>query len=231
MSRDERRLSAVPGWLWAGLAAALSLQLSWHGTHAPRPAVTPELPPAPSAQALRLAAFGEPEAAARLAMLFVQSRSHRDLDYARLVGWLEAALALDPRSDYPLFAAARVFAENPDPARSRAALEFVYGAFMRDPDRRWPALAHAALLAKHRLGDLSLARRYAAAIDRHTAAGKVPPWARQMEIFILEDMNQLEAAKALIARLLASGEIDDPAEMRFLAARLKELEARLGARR
>ena len=231
MSRDERRLSAIPGWLWAALGAALSLQLWWHGAHAPRPAGRAELPPAPSAQALRLAAFGELEAASRLAMLYVQSRNHRDLDYARLVGWLEAAVSLDPRSDYPLFAAARVFAENPDPARSRAALEFVYGAFMRDPDRRWPALAHAALLAKHRLGDLPLARRYAAAIDRHATGSGVPPWARQMEIFILEDMNQLEAAKALIGGLLASGEIDDPAEIRFLAARLKALEARLGAAR
>ena len=69
---------------------------------------------------------------------------------------------------------------------------------------------------------------HAQAIDRHTRSRDVPLWARQMEIFILEDMNQLEAAKALIARLLASGEIDDPAEIRFLAARLKALEARLG---
>ena len=183
MSRDERRLSAIPGWLWVALGAALSLQLWWHGTRAPRPAGRAELPPAPSAQALRLAAFGEVEAASRLAMLYVQSRNHRDLDYARLVGWLEAALSLDPRSDYPLFAAARVYAEHPDPVRSRMALEFVYQAYLADPNRRWPALAHAALLAKHRLKDLALARRYAAALERHTTARGVPLWARQMEIF------------------------------------------------
>jgi hypothetical protein len=97
---------------------------------------------------------------------------------------------------------------------------------LQDPNRRWPALAHAALLAKHRLKDLPLARRYAAAIDRHTTARHAPLWARQMEIFILEDMNQLEAARVMLGGLLESGEIDDPAEARFLAQRLKELEAR-----
>jgi hypothetical protein len=108
------------------------------------------------------------------------------------------------------------------------ALEFVYEEFLRDPDRRWPWLAHAALLAKHRLKDLALARRYAAAVDRHTTAPDVPLWAKQMEIFILEDMDELEAAKIMLGGLLESGAIRDPAEARFLAERLKALEARLG---
>lgn len=153
---------------------------------------------------------------------------YQKLDYARLIDWLGSVLALDPRSDYPLFSAARVYAEVPDPARSRAMLEFVYREFLRDPDRRWPWLAHAALLAKHRLGDLPLALRYAAAIDEKATAPDVPAWARQMRIFILEDMNELEAAKILLGGLLASGKIRDPAEARFLKQRLEELEARSG---
>lgn len=228
MTRDERPLSAVPAWLWAALLLALAVHLAWHGARPPATEMDEALPPPPSAAVLRLAGFGEPQALARLAMLYVQSRAHRELDYRRLVGWLEAILALDPRSDYPLFAAARVYAENPDPARARIALEFVYNAFLRDPNRRWAALAHAALLAKHRLKDLPLARRYAAAIDRYTTTRDVPLWAKQMEIFILEDMNQLEAARIMLGGLLQSGQIDDPAEARFLAQRLKELEARSG---
>jgi hypothetical protein len=225
--RDERRLAALPRWLWAALALTLCLQIVWHATRASQRAAAGALPPPPGAQLLRLASFGEPQAAARIAMLYVQSLAHRDLDYERLVGWLRAALELDPRSHYPLFAAARIYAENPDPARSRMALEFVYQEFLHDPDRRWPWLAHAALLAKHRLGDLGLARRYAAAIDHFTTAPGVPLWAKQMEIFILEDMNELEAARIMLGGLLESGTIHDPAELRFLAGRLKELEARL----
>ena len=226
MSRQQRPLAMVPAWVWAALAASLLLQLALHAALRPPRSAGEELPSAPSAAALRLAAFGEGAAVARLSMLYLQAFDLRSIDYARLTAWLHAALELDPRSHYPLFLAARVYAENPDGERARTALEFVYQQFLLDPNRRWPWLAHGALLAKHRLKDLSLARRYAAAIDRHTTAQDVPLWARQMEIFILEDMNELEAARIMIGGLLASGRIHDAAEQRFLRERLEALEAK-----
>jgi len=106
-------------------------------------------------------------------------------------------------------------------------LEFLHAEYLKDPNRRWAPLAHAALLAKHRLRDLPLARRYASAIARHTTDDSVPLWAKQMEIFILEDMNELEAAKIMLGGLLATGRIRDPSERRFLEGRLQELEQRL----
>src|SRR5204862_1743132 len=115
---------------------------------------------------------------------------------------------------------------NPDPAKMRAMLDFVFREFAGDPNRRWPALAHAALLAKHRLHDLPLARRYAATLQRLTTDESVPLWARQMEVFILEDMNELEAARIVLGGLLASGRLRDEDERRFLEARLRELERR-----
>ena len=49
-----------------------------------------------------------------------------------------------------------------------------------------------------------------------------------MEIFILEDMNELEAAKIMLGGLLERGEIRGPARARFLMLRrLEELEERL----
>lgn len=227
----ERPVRSVPAWVWALLAAALAGQIALQASRSPGERAAPEaLPPAPSVAALELASFGERPLLARLVMVYLQAFDLRDLDYGRLVDWLGAALALDPRSEYPLFAAARVFGEAPDGERARLALEFVYRQFFADPDRRWPWLAHAALLAKHRLGDLALARRYAQAIDRHTRSPEVPLWARQMEIFILEDMDELEAAKIMLGGLLEQGRIDDPAEARFLARKLKELEERLARR-
>jgi hypothetical protein len=105
-------------------------------------------------------------------------------------------------------------------------LDFVYREYLKDPNRRWPWLAQAAIVAKHRLHDLPLALKYADAIDRHTTAPGVPVWAKQMRIFILEDMNELQAAKVILGGLLASGSIKDPAELRFLKHRLEALEAR-----
>ncbi len=234
MTAEERALGVVPRAVWLALAALLAAQVAWNATQPARRAAAVDLPPAPAPALLRLVSLGEPEAAARLTMLYLQSfdfggtneRRYRELDYARLIDWLAAILALDPRSQYPLFSAARVYAEIPDEARSRAMLEFVYREFLRDPDRRWPWLAHAALLAKHRLHDLPLALRYASAVEEKTASPDLPLWARQMRIFILEDMDELQAAKIMIRDLLLGGRITDPAELRFLKQRLEDMEAR-----
>ena len=73
--------------------------------------------------------------------------------------------------------------------------------------------------------------RHAAALQRETTDPTVPGWVRQMEVFILEDMNELEAAKVMLGGLLATGRIRDPEEQRFLQQRLAQIEARIrGAR-
>ncbi len=239
MSERERPLGAVPGWLWALLGAALAAQVGLQAARPPAAAAASDLPPAPSAAALRAASLGEPAAAARLAMLYVQAFDlgagnvlpYRRLDYARLRSWLRAILDTDPRTTYPLFAAARIYAEVEDSMRIRTMLDFIHEAFPQDPNRRWRALAHAALVAKHRLHDLPLARRYAADLQRLTTDPGIPLWAKQMEIFILEDMNELEAAKIMLGGLLASGQLQDPGELRFLKERLEALEQRLASPR
>jgi len=238
MSSSERPLSAVPLWLAMLLAVALGVQVAWRMAQPPIAPLAADLPPPPSPAALRLASLGETAAFSRLAMLWLQAFDSRGdnaipyqkLDYSRLIGWLRAILQTDPHSDYPLFAGSRIYAENADPAKAKAMLEFIYSEFAADPNERWPALAHAALLARHRLHDLPLARKYASAVQRLATAESVPLWARQMEVFILEQMNELEAAKIMLGGMLAAGRIRDPNERRFLEGRLKELEARLANR-
>jgi hypothetical protein len=100
-------------------------------------------------------------------------------------------------------------------------LDFVYRAFLADPNRRWRWLAHAAIVARHRLHDDALALRYAREIA--TRARTAPGWARQMHIFLLEDMGEREQAKILLGGLLESGAVTDPAEIRFLTGRLEAL--------
>ena len=156
------------------LAASFVAQLAWQTSRDAPASQAADLPAAPPASLLRAASFDEPEAAARVAMLYLQAYDlrgdnampYQHLDYERLIAWLRAIVATDPRSGYALFSAARVYTENPDAAKCRAMLEFLYTEFHRDPDRRWPWLAHAALVAKHRLKDLPLALHYARAIDR-----------------------------------------------------------------
>ena len=210
------------------------MQLGWQAWRVAPDAQVIDLPPAPSPLLLRAVSLGESALAAKVAMLYLQAYDlrgdnampYQQLDYARLVDWLRTIVQTDPKSGYALFSAARIYAENADPAKCRAVLEFLHEAFERDPERRWPWLAQAALVAKHRLGDLPLALRYARAIDRSVRDPRAPLWAKQMEIFILEDMDELEAAKVMLGGLIASGRVRDPSELGFLQARLRQLERR-----
>ena len=108
----------------------------------------------------------------------------------------------------------------------RGVNRFGSAAFLRRLDQ-----THAALLAKHRLKDLALARRYAADMRSLANDSSVPLWAKQMEVFILEDMDELEAARIMLGGLLASGQIQDPEERRLMQARLRDLERRATTKR
>jgi len=231
---SQRPITNVPVLVIALLALGLAAQIAVKVAAPPPRAAAEDLPPAPSIAALRLASFGDPVALAKALMLYLQAFDYqsgskvpyRELDYGRLEAWLARILELDPRGQYPLLAASRLYAEVPVETKQRSMLEFVYRQFLLDPDRRWPWLAHATAIAKHRLHDLPLALRYAQAIQRYAVAENVPLWAKQMEIFILEDMNELETARLIIGGYLQSGAIQDPAELRFLDERLRQLEAR-----
>ena len=233
--RDERPLSHVSAPVLALIAAGLALQIGLHAALPAPQARAPDLMPPPAGSLLRLASFGEPIALAKILMLQLQAFDYqsgsrvpyKDLDYARVEAWLARTLELDPGGQYPLLAASRLYAEVPDEARQRRMLDFVYRQYLLDPNRRWPWLAHATFLAKHRLKDMDLALKYAAALQKFTTDKDVPPWVMTMEIFIREDLDELETARLMIGGLLASGRISDPGELNFLDSRLREIEERL----
>jgi hypothetical protein len=226
----ERAIATVPRWVLALLAIALCAQIGWQAWQ-PKPvarAAALEAPP-PTA-VLRVVSLGEPVAFAQLLTLYLQAFDNQpgisipflELDYARVRGWLAAILELDPLEQYPLMMAAHLYGQVPDSAKQRAMCEFVRREFSADPNRRWRWLAHCAIMAKHRLRDIRLALSYAEAITRE--ARLASGWARQMQVFILEDLGEREAATVLLGGLLASGEVTEPTEIHFLSKRLEELK-------
>lgn len=224
----ERPLSFVPLTVIILLTAGFLAQVSWHGSRPPPAAETTALPPPPRLAFLKLASLGEPEALSRILMLWLQAFDNqpgvsipfRQLDYDRVIAWLDTVLGLDPDSQYPLLSAARVYSEVPDRNKVRKMLAFVYDKFLERPDQRWQWMAHAVYVAKHRLKDLNLALVYARALRQHATAA-VPSWARQMELFVLEDLGEVEQARILLGGLIESGAIRDRHEIRFLMERLK----------
>ena len=230
-SRKERALAAVPRWVLALLAVALCAQVGWQLAQ-PAPRASAEaLEAPPPAAVLRAASLGEPIAFAQLLTLQLQAYDNQpgisipfiELDYGRVKAWLASILQLDPAGQYPLMMAAHLYGQVPDPRRQREMCDFVRREFSADPNRRWRWLAHCAIMAKHRLRDMRLALSYAEAITRE--ARQASGWARQMQVFLLEDMGEREAATVLLGGLLASGEVTDSNEIHFLTQRLEELKA------
>lgn len=232
----ERRVGDVPLAVRLMLAAALALQLGWHAWRPDAQFEMRPLGPVPADSVLRVAALGDAEVLAKLLMLRLLTHddqagvhsSFMNLDYGRVAGWLDAIIGLDPRADSPLLAAARLYGSVSDPGRQRTMFELVYRRFLEDPDRRWPWLAHAAVIAKHRLGDPVLALRYARAVSERATNPTVPAWVRDMSALLAIDNGELEVARVLVGGLLHSGRVRDPREIQFLGARLKEIEARVG---
>lgn len=231
MRRAQRPLRSVPRAVLVLLAVALSLQIAF-GAWGPRPvARASALDPPPAGPLLKYMQGFDRLPGAHLLTLTLQAYDNQpgisipfmELDYTRVGQWLSTALTLDPIGQYPLLMASQLYAQVPDPVRSRYMLEFVHDQFGADPNRRWQWMAHAAIMAKHRLNDLPTALKYARAI--RDKADQAPSWARQMHIFLLEDMGEFEAARILLGGLLASGTVSDMHEKILLLQSLERLKA------
>ncbi len=233
----ERPVQQVPGVTLAVLLLGLVLQLGWHHSLPPAQASADELPGTPATGLLTIASLGDPVALSKFLNLWLQvfdnqpgiSIPFRELDYHKVRGWLQASLDLDPAGHYPLLAAARLYSEVPDPDRQRLMLDFIYKKFLESPNTRWRWLAHSVLIARHRLEDLPLALKYAKALADKATGARVPHWAQQMDIFVLEDMGETEAAQIVIGGLLANGQVTDPHEFRFLSGQLERLQGKAPA--
>ena len=228
----ERSWKVVPRVVLCAMCLAIILQIGWHATLPPPVASAEDLSPPPPRLVLRAASLGDPIFLSYVLLLRLQafdnqpgiSLPFKDLNYSKLIDWLDASLYLDPVSQYPLLLAATVYAQVPDDRRRRVMLDFVFRRFFDDPPRRWQWLAHASVMARHRLQDLPLALKYAQALADHAADPSIPSWARQMHIFLRADMGEHEAAKILLGGLLASGTLRDPHEITFLMQRLDAID-------
>ncbi len=233
MSRSgERPATAVPVLVRALLSVLLVIQIAVAALQGRPQAKAEDLANPPALPILHILSGGDPVPLAQGMTLYLQAFDNQpgisipfaDLKYDVVQTWLKRILELDPHTQYPLLMASQLYGQVPDEAKQRQMLTFVYEEFLRDPDRRWPWLAHAVIMARHRLHDLPLALRYAKALTERATGTSVPGWAKQMQIFLLEDMGEYEAAKALLGGLLSSETVKDSHELHFLFDRLERLK-------
>lgn len=192
------------------------------------------LGPAPGHQWLTLASLGEQSGMGRGLALYTQSfdiQAGKAMSIARLDlkatrDWLATAGELAPTSAYPGFLASRIYASVASPTQSRLLLDWVAGHYSKSPATQWPWLAHAVYLAKHVLGDTKLALEYAHQLRVGAGDAPVPQWARDLEVFLLLDLNELEAARTLLGGLIASGQIRDQRALQVMIADLERIGGR-----
>ena len=229
---NTRPINYVPKSVLILVLVGFMAQSLWHAFFTKYNIRKTALSDPPRLEFVRAIALGEEISAAKMIMLWLQafdtqpgiSIPLKELDYDRVIDWLDLILKLDSKTMYPLLAAIRFYAEVPLEEKQRRMIEYVTEKFLQAPNERWQIMAHAVYIAKHRIKDLKLAAECARLLRLYAKGENVPYWAKQMEFFVLEDMGELEAAKILIGALLESGELEDPQQRKFLGQRLTEIE-------
>ena len=230
VEEEYQPLRVVPLIVWAAIFLGLGGQIALSQLQPPPQARAQDLTPPPPESTLRVAAAGDPIAFSKALMLNLQAFDNqpgisipfRELNYSVLVEWLEGILSLDPRADYPLLSAARLYAGVGDLPRKRIMVNWVRDKFIENP-LRWEWLAHCVVIARHQLKDDKLALELTQLLREKSDPEIVPAWARQMDIFLREDLDEYDSAAALLSGLLESGEAKDPQEFIFLYDRLESL--------
>jgi hypothetical protein len=232
--KQTRDISFIPKILWFTLLLSFFLQCLWHFSFSQQEVKRYALHTPPQYSFIKLVSLNDPVSAAKMTMLWLQafdnqpgvSLSLKELDYDKVIEWLDLIMELDNRIQYPLLAAIRFYAEVNDVEKQRKMISYVSKKFLENPNDRWSFMTHAVYIAKHRVKDMQLARESAMLIRQHAKGDSVPYWAKQMEIFVLEDMGELESAMVLLGGLLESGELKDPHQRKFLGQRLEEIKQR-----
>lgn len=236
MRRGERPLLRLPRPLLVAFIILLLCQLAYHHRAQRQMEATYRGLTSPlSVATYRGIAMGSEQLLGYLLALKLQLHDNQAgrhfryslIDYGILIEWLDHITEISQGTEYPMLLAARVYSSTGDNNRLRQILGFIERHFDDDPQKHWRRLAEACLLAKHKLGDLELALRFAERLARQPASVKMPPWARDFHFLLLADLNELEAAIAIIQAMLETDAIDDPDEQRFLREKLSEFQHEL----
>jgi hypothetical protein len=222
------RRIADQGLAWMLLCGFLAANVAFQRQYPPAWTDVHDLGTPPPATAVRAAALGENVLAGYLVNLFLQNFNVplgrvtplADIDRSALIRWLDLATDLDPGTGYPLLLATRHFAETGSPEQRRTMLDWVYGRFEEQPNKRWPWLVHAVYVARHVLKDDSLAEYYAAALRTQVTDPAAPSWVRQMDLLLHADLGEAADARAILGGLIDAGQIRSPAELKFLESRI-----------
>lgn len=233
MKRAERPFTSLPRSLLIGFLAILALQVSIVQLSLLQDDLTYKPLEEPWASSTyRIASIGSERLMSYLLAIRLQLHDNQlgkhiryeQLDYQKLIRWLEQINRLNIESEYPSLLASRVYSQITDKKKQRLMIDFIQRSFTQNPRLNWRRMTEATILAKHKLGDLELALSLSEQLTNQPADVVMPHWARDMQFILLGEMNEFEAGIAIIVALLESGSIKDPDEERFLKGKLLDFQ-------
>ena len=236
MSLRERKLSQLPPLLLLGLVLFFGVQLVYHHQNRQASVASFSQLKAPlDVEFYQSISLGSGQLMSYLLTIGLQLHdnqkgqhiSYSHLDYQRLSDWLLTLYRLNPESEYPGFLAARVYSQVRSETQIRQMVAVISELFRLNPAQHWRRMTEACLLLKHQLNDLPAALEVAERIAALPGTIKIPFWARDMKLVLLDELNELESAQLLISSMLQSGEIEDRDEIRFLQSRLLKIQQSL----
>lgn len=201
------RRPLIPLLLLGLLAAQIGFARSVR--HIPVEVLLVPEPPGPAGLAAQ--AFGDDEFLFRARALQLQHAGNLDgrilplaaLDYAKLAAWFALFDRLDPVAEVVPTAAAFLYSGTQRPADTHYLIDYLERHALHDPARKWRWLAQAVQMARYRLGDIERARALARELRLLPYSG-IPYWARELEVFILTDLGEKAASRAILEAVLAT---------------------------
>jgi hypothetical protein len=236
MKRCVRSVWQIPRSLLAGFLVLLLFQIWFHQSAITQKAISYRPLSIPFDSSIyRGLAMGSEQLLGYLLAMRLQLHDNQagkhirydQIDYELLVRWLDQIYRLNPASEYPIMLASRVYSQTMDKARLRIILDYIDRTFMLDPQLHWRHLAEATVVAKHQLGDLSLALQMAKKLSNQPPSVIMPAWARDIHLILLGDLNEYESAIVIIGGLLESDAANDPDEKLFLQEKLLYFQQKL----
>lgn len=235
-SAQFRKVSEVPRMILMGLLLLLLIQillLQFNKVNFIEK-IEPLVPPR-DIELYRFLSFGSDQLLSYLLLLKLQLHDNQKgkhvnyshLDYPILKSWLLTIAQLNPDSDYPAFLASRIYSSVLDAEKIQQMIDVIDILFQQQPALHWRRMTEATLIAKHQLNDLPQALSLARKIAELPSTIKLPFWARDMELILLDEIGQKESALLLINSMLQSGDLQDRDEKIFLQQRLLKIQQEL----
>ncbi len=208
--------------LLIGLSILIYSSLHLQPTHTKKNIINSSIS---SPETYKLKYFNDNIYASKQAILDLQQLEHQNgkqvsyhtLQYDQLLSNLETILKLDKYSPYPLFMATRLYAHINNTQKSTKMLLFAKSNTHPETiNKTWIHIAHAAILAHHKLKNQKLALELSEILYNQSKNPNIPIWAKNLHWVFHSNLNQHTAAITLIEGVIAQSETINKSELNFL---------------